>query len=174
MTKVLIVMGSVRKGRVADKILGHVQAELKNYPEIQATVADVKELDLPFFDSELIPSDENYEITHPGAKRFSQMVTEADTVLILSPEYNHSIPAVLKNAIDWLFKEWQGKKIAFIGYGWVGGARSINHLHGVFENLGVELIQPEGNLRFKKEIELDGSIISDAAAEEITKVLKAL
>jgi len=129
---------------------------------------------LPFFDSEIIPSDERYEITHPGAKRLSQLVSEADTVLILSPEYNHSVPAALKNAIDWLYKEWQGKKIAFIGYGWVGGARSINHLHGVFENLGVELIEPEGNLRFKKEIELDGSIISDNAIAEITKVLSVL
>lgn len=174
MTKVLIVMGSVRKGRVADKILGHVQAELKNYPEIQATVADVKELDLPFFDSELIPSDENYEITHPGVKRFSQMVSEADTVLILSPEYNHSIPAVLKNAIDWLFKEWQDKKVAFIGYGWAGGSRSIAHLRVVLGNLKAEMSDSEAHLHFMKEINVDGTIASDNAKEEINKVLKSL
>lgn len=174
MTRLLIVTGSVRKGRIADKILDLVQAELQNYPELEVSLADLKEMPMAFFDSELIPSHEDYEPTDPNAKKFSEMVQAADKVLILTPEYNHSTPAVLKNAVDWLYKEWQDKPIAMIGYGWVGGARSIRNLHTMFEFLKPQLIEPAGNLRFKQEIELDGTPVGDGASAEINKVLSAL
>lgn len=174
MTKVLIMTGSVRKGRAADKVLNQVQEALKDYPKLEVSLADLKYLDLPFFNSELIPSDENYTPTNPEVKKLSQLVSSADKVIILTPEYNHSTPAVLKNAIDWLYHEWKDKPIAFIGYGWVGGARSIKHLHTVFENLKPELIYPEANLRFKKEINMDGSAINNSATAAINQVLAAL
>ncbi len=174
MTKVLIVTGSVRKGRIADKILDQVQAELQNYPELEISLADLKELPMAFFDSELTPSHEDYKPTDENAQKFSQLVTAADKVLILTPEYNHSTPAVLKNAIDWLYKEWQDKPIAMIGYGWVGGARSIKNLHTMFEFLKPQLIEPEGNLRFTQEIEIDGTPIGDKAKDVINSVLQAL
>lgn len=174
MTKVLVVTGSVRVGRVADKILAQVQDELKNYPSLEVEVADLKELNLPFLDSELNPADENYKITHENVKKFSEMVDNAETVLILSPEYNHSFPGVLKNAIDWLYREWKDKKIAFIGYGWVGGARSIKHLRQVFGNLNTNVIETEANLAFTKEIDLKGNFISDDAKKTVNKVLGEL
>lgn len=174
MTKVLIMTGSVRKVRAADKILKQVQKELTNYPTLETTLADLRDLPMPFVDSAIIPSGEGFTPTDENVLKFSKLVSENDVVLILAPEYNHSIPAVLKNAIDWLYNEWEGKKIAFIGYGWAGGSRSINHLHGVFENLRTELVTPEANLHFTKEIDMDGSALNEDAKAAINSVLAAL
>lgn len=174
MTKVLIMTGSVRKVRIADKILEQVQNELQNYPNLEVSIADLRELPMPFFDSAIIPSHDGYAPADENVQKFSKLVSENDVVLILSPEYNHSFPAALKNAIDWLYKEWHGKKVAFIGYGWVGGARAINHLHGVFEFLQVEHVSPEANLRFTKEIDMDGTALNDDAKAAINSVLAAL
>lgn len=174
MTKVLLLTGSVRKIRAADKIMTQVKEALTDYPNLEISVADLRDLPMPFFDSEIVPSVDGYAPTDENVLAFAKLVSENEVVLILTPEYNHSIPAVLKNAIDWLYQEWNGKKIAFIGYGWVGGARSINHLHGVFDFLKVELVTPEANLRFTKEIDMDGSPLNDDAKAAINTVLTAL
>lgn len=174
MTKVLIMTGSVRDVRAVDKIIPQVKEALTHYPNLEVTFADLKDMPMPFFDSAIVPSVDGYAPTDENVLKFGKLVSENDIVLILTPEYNHSYPAVLKNAIDWLYKEWHGKKIAFIGYGWVGGARSINHLHGVFEFLQVEHISPEANLRFTKEIDMDGSALNDDAKAAINSVLQAL
>lgn len=167
--KLLVVLSSVRENRIADKILGYVKTELQNHPEVELTVADFKKLPLPFFDSPYTTSNENFKPTDPNVITWTNMVAEADAVLLLTAEYNHSYTPILKNAIDWIYKEWENKPLAFIGYGWVGGARAINHLHGVFEFLKPKLIQPETNLRFKKEIELDGSIIDAEVSKTAIK-----
>lgn len=174
MKKILIVLSSVRENRIADKILENVQAELKNYPDFEATIADFKELPLPLFDSPHTPADENFEATDPNVVAWTKQVAEADAVLLLTAEYNHSYTAILKNAIDWIYEEWNDKPVAFIGYGWVGGARAINHLHGVFEFLKPRLLSPEANLRFTKDIDLDGAPLNDDASTAIKGVLDAL
>src|SRR5690554_5978677 len=123
MKKVLIVMGSVRNGRVADKVLSLVQEQLKDYPKLDTTVVDFAASPLPFFDSELIPAAEGFEPQDDNVAKWTKQVADADVVLILSPEYNHSYTPVLKNAIDWIFEPWKDKPVAFIGYGWAGGSR---------------------------------------------------
>ncbi len=175
MKKLLIVLSSVRENRIADKILEHVQTHLEPYGRFEVTVADFRQMPLPFYDLPVTSSDERFQPTDPNAVKWTKMVADADAVLILTAEYNHSYTAVLKTAIDWIYKEWEDKPLAFIGYGWVGGARAINHLHGVFEFLKPKMIQPEANLRFKKEIELDGTVIdAEATASAIKGVLDAL
>lgn len=175
MKKLLIVKSSVREGRVADTILGYVQDELKSYPDFEVSVADFKEMPLPFFDSPKTPTEEGFQPTDPNVQKWTQMVGEADAVLLLTAEYNHSYTGVLKTAIDWIYKEWENKPVAFIGYGWVGGARAINHLKGVFEFLKPQLVEPEANLNFMKQIGVDGSIMDEkAVSDAIKSVLDAL
>lgn len=172
--KLLIVISSVRERRIADTILDQVKNELKAFPDIKVDVADFKANPLPFFDSAEIPSAENFVPVHKNVAAWTKQVEEADTVLFLVAEYNHSYTSVIKNAIDWIYLQWQDKPIAFIGYGWVGGVRAIKHLHGVFEFLKPRIISPEANLRFTKEINLDGTAIGSEAADEIKKVLATL
>lgn len=172
MKKLLLVKSSVRSGRNADKVLGLVQEELKHYPDLEVSVADFKEMPLPFFDSPHTPSSEDFAPTDANVIRWTKMVDEADAVVLLTAEYNHSYTPVIKNAIDWLYKPWESKPVAFIGYGWVGGARAIKHLRDVFaSNINAQAIETEANLRFMKEISTEGEPLNDDAAAAITAVL---
>lgn len=177
MKKILLVPSSVRKNRNADKILALVQAELANFPELDATVFDFANKPLPFFDSEHTTSDPAFAPTDENVKEWTKAVDEADAVIILAAEYNHTFTAVIKNAIDWITGAvWQNKPVAFIGYGWVGGARAITQLRGLLTGfLKANLIETEANLGFKQEIELDGSVINqEGVSSSINAVLKAV
>lgn len=176
MKKVLIVLSSVRENRIADKILEYVKTEFKNYPELEYEVADFKVNPLPLIDSPHNPSSEEFAPTNENVNKWTKQVEEADNVLILVAEYNHSFTPVIKNAIDWLYRPWNEKPVAFIGYGWAGGSRAIKHLRDVFaSNINAKANDIEANLHFKKEIELDGEPIdNNEIKKSINNVLESL
>ena len=158
MKKLLVVTSSVRESRIADNILKLAQAELAQFPDFEVTVADLKELTMPFFNAPVSPSNEAFKATDANVIEWTRLVGESDAILFLVAEYNYSFTAVLKNAVDWVFKEWNDKPVAFIGYGWVGGARAIAQFRGVMgSTIGAKAIESEANLRFMKEIDLEGS-----------------
>ncbi|CAN5415274.1 hypothetical protein BH10PAT3_BH10PAT3_0240 [soil metagenome] len=180
MKKILVVATSVRENRIADTLLSTVQEQLAGYPDFEVQVADFKEMPLPFFDSPLSPSAEGFAPTDENVIAWTKMVQESDAVIMLVAEYNYSFTAVLKNAIDWMAKPWNEKPVALIGYGWVGGARAITQLRGVLGSMiNAKTLETEANLRFTKEIELDGTVIDQEATnasiktvlEELTNVL---
>jgi NAD(P)H-dependent FMN reductase len=161
MKKILVVLSSVRESRIADNILATVQKQLGDY---EVTVADFKEMPLPFFDAPLTPSNEHFTATDPNVIKWANMVEASDAVVMLVAEYNYSFTAVLKNAIDWVFKPWSGKPVAMIGYGWAGGSRAIAQLRDVLGSLiGAKAMESEANLHFMKEIDLEGNVTDEEA-----------
>jgi len=176
MKKLLIVMSSVREGRVADGVLKFVQEQLAGGADFEVSVADLKEFPMPFFNSPQTPSDESFKLTDENVIKWSKMVDKSDAVLILAAEYNHSMTGVLKNAIDWLYKEWNDKPVGFVGYGWVGGARAIAALRIVFgSSLAPKMTESEALLRFTKEIDTEGNIIDRVTANKaVESVLEEL
>ena len=163
MTKVLIVSGSARPNSVNKKVVGYVkeQLEAKN---AEVAVADLESLNLPFYDGETPPSVEGYQPTSPAVKEFSSMVNQSDGVVFVSPEYNHSISAILKNALDSLYKEWSGKPAAFVGYGWYAAKYSHDHFLDINAVLNMFLVEEYTGLKFKKDIEVDGSLLDGTTA----------
>ncbi|MGI5425636.1 NADPH-dependent FMN reductase [Streptomyces sp. CA-179760] len=127
--RVTLVVGSNRHGRfgpvVADWLLDH----LRDRDDLVAEVVDVAEAELPM----------SFEPT-PGATAALSGITPklagADAFVILTPEYNHSYPAGLKNLVDWHFAEWRAKPVALVSYGGLsGGLRAVEHLRQVFAEL---------------------------------------
>lgn len=175
MKKLLLVTGSVRRGRAADAVLELVRNELIHY-NYEVVVADFKKMPLPLFDNEHTPSSDDFESDDEQVEKWTAMVADANAVVVLAPEYNHSVTPVLKNAIDWVYGPWNDKPIAFIGYGWVGAARAINHLRDIFgSTIAADVIGAEANLRFMKEINVDGTAADNTAVtEQIRKVLDAV
>ncbi len=163
MSKVLVVIGSARKGRVADKISEYVKEEIAKHDGAEAVVADLKELALPFFDEEITPSNPAYVVTNEAVKPWQALVKESDVVVFLTPEYNRGLAAIQKNAIDWLSAEWEDKKIAIVSYSWGRGA-AITSLEGTLDNLKATLVQPVTHLKFMQDINPDGSFINEDAA----------
>jgi NAD(P)H-dependent FMN reductase len=165
MTNVLLVVGSARKGRVADKVTELVKQELAKRYDVTTTVADLKELDLPFFDNEIIPSSPDYEPVDERVATWSELVAAADKVVFITPEYNHTLSAIQKNALDSLYKEWENKPVAAVAYGWVGGARAITTLKIVLGNLKADLKETVAELAFMKQIDTSGAVIDQPEVE---------
>lgn len=176
MKKLLIVISSVRENRIADNILATVKQGLADYEDVEVSVADLKELPMPFFNSPFSPSQDSFKVEDKNVIAWSKMVDEADAIIFLVAEYNYSITAPLKNAIDWVFKPWNGKPVAFVGYGWLGGIRAIKHLRDIMGGaIKAKAIKTEANLYFTKDIDVKGHVINpDTTTESIKAVIEEL
>ena len=168
MTNVLVVVGSARKGRVADKVLGYIKQDIDAREDVNAVVADLAEINLPFFDNEMMPAMPEYSPNNEAGKQWQSMVAEADRVLLISPEYNHSYTPILKNALDYLAAEWKAKPVSVVGYGWVGGERAVGALQPVFDNLEIDR-RGVANLAFMQQLQPNGDVIDEAI---VTAALK--
>ncbi|WP_405759067.1 NAD(P)H-dependent oxidoreductase [Streptomyces sp. NBC_01420] len=129
--KVAVILASNREGRFAPVIADWFLAHADGHPAIETDVVDVAALDLPTaLAYRLEPS------TRELLADVSARLDGADAFVVVTPEYNHSYPAPLKNLIDWHRAEWQAKPVAFVSYGGVsGGLRAVEHLRQVFAEL---------------------------------------
>ena len=127
--KLMVINGSVRQGRASDKVQSWAVDILKADPELELDVVDLKEVDLPFFNEEVIPGNAHGQFKNPNATAWAARVAEAEAFIFITPEYNHGPTAVLKNAIDWVFEGWQFKPAGFISYGGIAaGTRAVQQL----------------------------------------------
>ncbi len=167
MTKILVVTGSVRPGSVNEKVVP-VVVDMLTARNAEVTVADLKELNLPFFDDPITPSAPEFVPTDERVVRWTSMVADADGVVLVTPEYNHTMSPVQLNAVDWIGKEWQDTPVALVGYGWRSGARQAHAT--ARDSLAVKLKAKVGyvqaNLFFMKELNPDGSVADEAAVEK--------
>lgn len=175
MTNILVVIGSARKGRVADTVLTYIQEEAAKQDGAAITVADLNTINLPFFDNEHAPSNPDYIATNDNVKAWGTLVTDADAVLFITPEYNHALSAIQKNAIDSLFAEWNDKPVAVVAYGWSAGAHSVAAIRELAPVIKIDLKEPIAELAFMKDINPDGSLIDEASVRgQITATLASI
>ena len=130
---IAVVIGSARPTRFADKPAQWILKQAQARDDITVELVDLRDHPLPFFDE--IASNMWMPSQNPEAVRWQQTIARFDGYIFVVAEYNHSITAVLKNALDQAYKEWNRKPFTAIGYGGTGAARAIEHLRGV----GVEL-----------------------------------
>ncbi len=134
--RLLVIVASTRPGRVGGAVGEWVRARAEESGAFDVDVADLAELRLPFLDEAAHPRLRRYE--HDHTHRWSAQVDAADAVVIVMPEYNHSFTAPLKNALDFLVQEWDGKRVGLVSYGGLsGGTRAVVALQPVLANLGM-------------------------------------
>jgi NAD(P)H-dependent FMN reductase len=127
MPQLLIVIGSTRPGRHGLPIARWFASRAEAHGGFDVQVADLAEVGLPFLDEPHHPRLRRYE--HEHTKAWSAVVDPADAVVFVTPEYNHGMPAPLKNAIDFLHHEWRYKPAGFVSYGGVAaGSRAVQQL----------------------------------------------
>lgn len=135
--KIYIVIGSVREGRTAIKVAKWVQSTFESYGfnTVQAELVDLKEWDLAIFAGANPPLTGIYD--QPKQQAWADHIAQGDAFIFISPEYNHGYGPALKNALDYLGKEWQGKPAAYVSYGGSNGSRSIDQIRQVATQLGL-------------------------------------
>jgi NAD(P)H-dependent FMN reductase len=135
MLNIAIILGSTRPGRIGEAVARWVYEIAKRRTDATFELVDIKDFDLPLLDEPKPPSLGQY--SQPHTKRWAAKIATFDAFVFVTPEYNHGIPAALKNAIDYLFAEWGHKAAGFVGYGGAGGARAIEQLRLVMGELHV-------------------------------------
>src|SRR5246500_5915962 len=129
MTKISVIIGSTRQGRFSEKPAQWILQHLRKRDRIEARLLDLRDFPMPFFDQALPPA-------MPGrppyqdevVKRWTAAIAASDGFIFVTPEYNYGPAAVLKNALDWVYPEWNRKAAAFVSYGGAAGARSVQAL----------------------------------------------
>jgi NAD(P)H-dependent FMN reductase len=135
MIRVAIILGSTRPGRNGEAVAKWVHGIAAKRTDAQYELVDIKEFDLPLLDEPAPPSTGKY--SQPHTKRWAEKIASFDAFVFVTPEYNHGTSGALKNAIDYLFREWNNKAAGFVGYGSMGGARAIENLRLVMGELMV-------------------------------------
>ena len=135
MIKVAIILGSTRPGRNGEAVAKWVYEIAQKRSDAEFELVDLLDYNLPFLDEPIPPSRGQYSQPHTLA--WAAKIASFDAYVFVTPEYNHSTSGVLKNAIDFLYREWNNKAAGFVSYGSVGGARAVEHLRLVMGELMV-------------------------------------
>jgi NAD(P)H-dependent FMN reductase len=146
MHKVAVIVGSTRPNRFADVPTKWIVEGARARKDLKLDVLDLREHPLPFFNEPAPPVYSGGKYVEPAAEAWRQKLGQYDGFIAMTAEYNHGPTAVLKNAFDSAFVEWQRKPVAFVGYGGVGAVRAIEHLRGVVIELQMAPIKHEVNI----------------------------
>ena len=159
-----IIVGSTRPGRVGTQVGRWARERALTVPGVHVELVDLAAVALPFLDEPREASSGIY--TRPHTREWSSQVTQMDAIVLVTPEYNNSFPATLKNALDFLYSEWQRKPVAMIGYGMTSaGTRAVAALTPVVVALGMV---PAGAvyLPLRRHIDDTGHLTTGANADE--------
>lgn len=132
--RIAVILGSTRPGRNGAGVARWVMEQTADRPADYELV-DLADFPLPHLDEAMPPSFGVYE--HEHTKKWSKKIASYDGFVFVTPEYNRSTSGVLKNAIDYLYAEWNNKAAAFVAYGSLGGTRAIEHLRGISAELQI-------------------------------------
>lgn len=142
MTRIAIVVGSTRRGRRSELVAEWVAGLAEKRDDAEFVVLDLADWDLPMFNDENPPA-LGTAPSDPQVKKWAVAVGACDGFVFITPEYNHSVPGVLKNAIDHLFYQWHHKAAGFVSYGSAGGVRAVEQLRLVLAEVKVATVRSQ-------------------------------
>jgi len=129
MTVISVVVGSTREGRFSEKPAQWIYRHLEKRDGVEVRLLDLRDFRLPFFDQQVppaMPGRAPYE--HEEVKRWTAAIAQSDGFVFVTGEYNYGPTAVLKNALDWVYQEWNRKALGFVSFGGTGGVRAVQQL----------------------------------------------
>lgn len=164
MIRIAIIMGSTRPGRNGEAI-GHWTYDLASKrTDAQFELIDLLDYNLPLLDEPYPAQMQQYTKEH--TKIWSEKINSFDGFVFVTPEYNHSLSAALKNAIDFLAMEWKNKVAAYVGYGANGAIRSVEHLRQIMGQFQTASIRNQ--ITFSIFTDFENNVFKPAANHEKT------
>ncbi|MFF2315222.1 NADPH-dependent FMN reductase [Arthrobacter sp. NPDC058097] len=151
MTRIGIILGSTRPNRNGEQVARWVLDIASRRADAGFELIDLRDHPLPHLNEPMPPSFGQYQ--HEHTRRWSATIAAFDGFVIVTPEYNHGIPGVLKNALDYLYAEWNNKAIGFVSYGAAGGTRAVEHLRQVAAELQMADVRQQVVLSLITEFE---------------------
>ena len=151
MIRIGIILGSTRPNRNGEQVARWVYDVAARRSDAEFELVDLRDYPLPHLDEPLPPAMGQYQNEH--TRQWAEKIASFDGFVIVTPEYNHSTSGVLKNAIDYLYAEWNNKAVGFVSYGGVGGARAAEHLRLVAGELQMADVRQQVALSLLTEFE---------------------
>lgn len=168
-TRIGIICGSTRPGRIGGDVAQWVFKTLQNHPSAQVELIDIADFNLPVLDEPDFAASGNY--AHDHTKAWSAAVANLDGFIFVTPEYNHSTSGALKNALDFLYNEFTHKAAGFVSYGYTDGLRAVEHLRLILANFHVATVRSQVGLSLINDT-TDGAFTPRAHHENaLTKTL---
>ena len=151
MINLAIIIGSTRPNRVGEGVARWVYELVQKRSDAAFELLDIADFNLPLLDEPIPPSQGKYSKEH--TKRWAAKIDAFDGYVFVTPEYNHGISGALKNAIDFLYAEWNNKAAGFVGYGSAGGVRAVEHLRLVMAELQIATVRSQVMLSLRDDFE---------------------
>jgi NAD(P)H-dependent FMN reductase len=151
MTRIAIILGSTRPGRKAEAVAKWVFEIAGRREDARFELVDIADYNLPLLDEPVPPSQGKYTKEH--TKRWSAKITEFDGYVFVTPEYNHAPSGALKNALDFLYAEWNNKAAGFVSYGSAGGTRAVEQLRLIMAELQIADVRAQTILSLSDDFE---------------------
>src|SRR6476620_11195720 len=163
MLKIAIIIGSTRPGRNGEAVAKWVYEVAQKRSDAEFELVDIKDFNLPLLDEPAPPIMGQY--SKPHTKAWADKIGSFDSYVFVTPEYNHGISGALKNAIDFLFAEWNNKAAGFVSYGGVGGARAVEQLRLVLAEVQIATVRNQVLLSMYTDFE-NFSVFKPASQHE--------
>jgi NAD(P)H-dependent FMN reductase len=151
MVRIAIVTGSTRPGRVNESVARWVYELAQKRTDAEFELVDIKDYNLPLLDEPVPPSQGKYSKDH--TKKWAAKIASFDAFVFVTPEYNHGTSGALKNALDYLYAEWNNKAAGFVGYGGAGGTRAVESLRLVMAELQIADVRAQVALSLRTDFE---------------------
>src|SRR5687768_15307138 len=151
MINVAVVIGSTRPGRVGEAVGSWTFEIAQRRQDARFELVDIADFNLPLLDEPIPPSQGKYSKEH--TKAWAAKIASFDAFVFVTPEYNHGPSGALKNAIDFLYREWNDKVAGFVGYGSAGGTRAVEQLRLIMAELQVATVRNQVALSLATDFE---------------------
>jgi NAD(P)H-dependent FMN reductase len=172
--KIGIIIGSTRPGRFGDKPAVWINEIAKTVEGVKTEIIDLKDNELPFFNDAISPAYVDGKYANPVVQAWADKIKQYDGYIIIAAEYNHGYTAVLKNALDSVYKEWNNKPVAFVGYGSVGGGRAVEQLRLVAVELHMASIRNAVHISSPWLLQDKEGKLNEGALDQYTDAAKAM
>ncbi len=175
--KVAVILGSTRKMRRGERVAKWLMSQLAKVEGVEFELLDLRDYPLPFFAEDNSPDSLENGYSDPVATRWASKIGEADAFILIVSEYNHGPTAVLKNALDYVYNEWNKKPVSFVSYATGSGAgiRAVEQLREITVELQMAPMQAAVHIgRVLDIIDDNGNLLKGHYNERLTVVIEQL
>lgn len=175
--KIAVILGSIRRVRRGERVARWLMLELAKIEGVEFELLDLRDYPLPFYAEDNSPDSLENGYTNEVATKWAAKIGEADGFILIVSEYNHGPTAVLKNALDYVYKEWNKKPVGFVSYatGAIGGARAVEQVRGVTIELQMAPMQKAMHIaKVLDTIDENGNLLQGSYDKQLTGVVSQL
>ncbi|OGG15153.1 hypothetical protein A2773_04655 [Candidatus Gottesmanbacteria bacterium RIFCSPHIGHO2_01_FULL_39_10] len=177
MLKIGVILGSIREIRRGARVAKWLMGQLKQYKDIDVELLDLRDYPLPFYNENNSPEGLKGKYSNKIAKKWAAKIGEKDGFIFIVSEYNHGPTAVLKNALDWLYYEWNRKAVSFVSYatGLGAGIRAVEQLRGIAVELEMAPLQKAIHIGQVLDIlDEDGNVLKSHVNDRVANMMQEL